>query len=190
MDKEVIKAILETENGWIVIILFLLYFAFNIGKIIITNKKAKTREQLILKSLKTKDGLIESTDRRLKILSDQYNADLSKEAAMVIIQNIYYNFYNILLDEIDTLRKKRIDTNRLSTIIESRVIILNDDKMHELELFLYRGRELITFTSGDIIDSDKVLNIVNSYADKNGMLANELKTNIEMEMNKIIKRLS
>ena len=95
----------------------------------------------------------------------------------------------MLTSEINELRDRRISVNNLIDIIRTRISILNDDKMQEFELFLYKGKELITYTSGDIIESDLVIGIINSYADKNGMLARELRTHIEMEMNKVIKRL-
>jgi hypothetical protein len=190
METGVIKAILESPNGWMAIVIFVLYILFQIFLKYLDQKKAKTKEQIFIKSSKTKDGLIESIERRLKILSNQYSADLSKEAAICVLQNIYFNFSTILIAEIDEYRaNKNISVASLIAIIKTRISILNDDKMQELELFLYKGRELITFTSGDIVESDIIVAIISSYADKNGMLAREIRTHIEMNLNKVIKRL-
>lgn len=189
MEEGIVKAILETENGWLIIVLFVLYIAFKLILQWMGNKKAKTREQVYINSSKVKNGIIESTERSLKILRDQYNADLSRGAAIVIIQNVYFNFCNILISEIVDLRERNVPTNSLIAIIRTRISILNDDKIQELGLFLYRNRELITFTSGDIIDPEIIITVINSYANKNGMLASELRSYIEIEMNKVIKRL-
>jgi len=189
MEEGLIKAFLESENGWIAIIIFILYISFKLATQWLVGKKAKSREQIYVKSSKVKTGIIESTERRLKIIADRYNADLSREAAIVLIQNIYFNFSTILINEIVDLRDRNVAVNSLVAIIRTRISILNDDKMQELELFLYHNRELITFTSGDIIDPEKVIKVINSYANRNGMLASELRSHIEIEMNKIIKRL-
>lgn len=189
MDKEIIKLILESKNSWIAIVLFVLYITFKLITQRMSNKKAKTREQIYIKSSKVKSGIIESIERRLKIIANRYNGDLPREAAIIIIQNIYFNFSTILINEIVDLRERNVSVNNLIAIIRTRISILNDDKMQELELFLFRNRELITFTSGDIIDPEIIIRVINSYATQNGMLASELRSYIEIEMNKVIKRL-
>ncbi len=206
MEADVLKTILESENGWIAIVLFTLFIIFKIGIRFFDNRKSKTKAQALesmfaelriniialkdgIKNSKTKDGIIESIERRLKILSNQYSSVLSREAAVSTIQNIYFNFSTILINEIVELKERNIAVNSLIAIIKTRISILNDDKMQELELFLYKNKELITFTSGDIINTEAIIEIINSYGDKNGMLAREVRTHIEIEMNQVIKRL-
>jgi len=172
----------------------------------LNNKKAKTKAQALeaafeeikmnieiirndFKHAKANVKLIESVNRRLTIIANKYNSELSSEAAIVVLQNIYFNFASELIAEINELRNSNISINKLNDIIKSRISILNDEKIHDLALFLLKDRQLITYTNGEILSDLVVLEIIQNYADKNGMLAKEILNKTEIELSKVIKRL-
>ena len=186
MDSNLIRAFLETKNGWYAIVIFILYIIFKLIIYYFEQKRAKSKEEIFVKASKTKDAFIESINRRLKIISDRYNAELSKKAAIIVLQNIYANFSFIIIEEINELKRAK-EFN--FDYFYARFQVLNYEKIAELENFLYRNRELMTFTSGQIIDYELIKELVEEYKDKNGMLSKEVKTLIEKEVNKILKRL-
>ena len=203
IDKGLIKAILESENGWMAIVILLIYIAYKLIAQFMGNKKAKTKSEAveafideikltqegILARVKTRNREAEAISRKLTIISNKYNSELSREASIIIIQNVYFNFATILIQEIDELRNKNIPVNNLISIISTRLSILSDEKIQELDLFLYKNRQLITYTPGEIVAIKPIIHLINNYASKNGMLAREIYNLVEKEMTKVIKRM-
>jgi hypothetical protein len=206
MDEKLIKTILDSKNVWVAVIVLTLYMGFQLFTQYLNNKKTKSKTQALevafdeikmniaiikndFKHAKANVRLIESVNRRLTIIANKYNSELSSEAAIVILQNIYFNFASELIAEINDLRNTKISIKSLIDIIRNRISILNDEKIHDLGLFLFRNKQLITYTNGEILSDVLVLEIIQNYASKNGMLAKEILNKTEIELSKVIKRL-
>ena len=140
-------------------------------------------------NMKSKNKELDSINYRLKVIASQYGGELSKEAAAVVIQSIFHNFANMVANEIYELQKGHHSKNMLEKHISNRVSILNDEKMQELNLFSYRNRMLITYTTGKIVETERIIDTFNSYAEKNGMLRQEIESLSMLEASLIIKRL-
>ncbi len=206
MEEGILKAVLS-KSDWLILTIFVLYLAFKILMVILENKKAKTKEASLEKEFayikdkietietmaddyKTKDRIIDSINNKLKIIYAQYGSELSRELAIVIIQNLYYNFAQHISNEIYELQKKNYTHKAIIGSIKSIITILNDEKMQELEGFMYRDRSLVTFTNGQIIDEAKIIGIVGNYIEMNGMLRKEIENLLSMEAGSLIKKFS
>jgi F0F1-type ATP synthase membrane subunit b/b' len=205
MDESFLKLLLGKEN-WVLITLFIMYLAFKIIMAYIDNKKAKTKEEIsnaqfltmqnfmaeiakLGENSKIKDQIIESIERKLKIIYNQYGSELSKESAVSVIQNMYFNFASQIANEIYELQKKNFSHDKIISHIRNSISIANDEKMQELDTFMYRDRHLVTYTTGQIIDPEKIISAINSYSDKNGMMRKELEDLLSIESGIVIKRL-
>jgi hypothetical protein len=205
MEKSTIELLLSKDN-WFIITIVLIYIGFKIGIWLLENKKAKTKEELIdsqfhemkdslkvisemAKNSTIKDKTLDSIERKLKIIYAQYGSELSKEAAMVIINNVYFTYAQMIANEIYELQKKGYAINIVNNRIVNTLQILNSEKMQELDLFLYRDKGLITFTTGKIIEPEKIIDIINNFSEKNGLLRAEIETAISIEAGIVIKRL-
>jgi hypothetical protein len=206
MEESILKAVLS-KSEWLIITIFILYLAFKIIMAILENKKAKTKEELVQKEFnylkdkievievmannaKVNERTIDSINQKLKIIYAQYGSELSRESAIVIIQNFYYAYAQHISNEIYELQKKNYTHKKIIESVKSIMCILNDEKMQELEGFSFRDKSLITFTSGQIIDEIKIMNIVDNFITMNGMLRREIENALSIEAGKIIKRFS
>jgi ribosome-associated toxin RatA of RatAB toxin-antitoxin module len=205
MEESILKAVIN-KSDWLIITIFIVYLAFKLLTKRMDNKKAKTREKQLdiqyediknsintisqlAENSKIKDSLIESIERKLKIIYNQYGSELSKEAAISVIQNIYFNYASSIANEIYELQKKNFSNKKIIAHISNAISIINDEKMQELDAFMYRDRHLITYTTGQIVDPAKIVECINSYSDKNGMLRKELEDLLSIESGIVIKRL-
>ena len=205
MEETIIKE-LSKQNGWVLITIFCIYLAYKIILTILSNRKAKKSKEIldsqfatiteniediakIAKEAEVKDRIIDSIDYKLKVIYNQWESKLSKECAIIIIQNIYFNFATVISNEIYDLQKRNLSRNKLINQVMNTVSITNDDKLQELELFMYRDRYLNTFTNGEIIDPEQIKKVINEYSDKNGLLRTELENLLYIEAQKIIKLL-
>ena len=205
MDESFLKLLLNKDN-WVIIVIAIIYVAFKIFMAYFENKKAKTKEETLNAQFQTiqnsigniaklaensraKDSIIESIERKLKIIYNQYGSELSKESAVSVIQNMYFNFASQIANEIYELQKKNFSHDKIINHIKNSIAIANDEKMQELDTFMYRDRHLVTYTTGQIIDPDKITSAINSYSDKNGMLRKELEDLLSIESGIVIKRL-
>ncbi len=206
MNEDLVKTVLDSENIWVAVTVMTLYMVFLLFTQYLTNKKAKSKAQALeeafedvnkniyiireeFKHVKVSIALIESINRRLTIIANKYNSELSGEAATIILQNIFFNFASELIGEINDLRKKDIPIKKLNDLVRNRMSILNDEKIYDLSLFLFKNKQLITYTNGEILSDLIVLDIIQNYAEKNGMLGKEIFNNTEIELAKVIKRL-
>jgi len=186
MEDTILKTILD-KSDWLIITIFVLYLSFQIFMYWLKQKRAlKTDESIQQQYMRS----IESINNKLKIISVQYGCELSKEAAILIIHNFYFNFANSIASEIYEMQKKENSHDKIIRNIENRLLILNYEKIQELDSFIYRGRNLITFTTGKIVDAQKIINIVNIYSDKNSMLREEIQNLLSIESSIVIKRLN
>jgi hypothetical protein len=186
MEPQIIK-ILSEKPAWLTLFLVILYFAYKlIIRFLDRNKEAKTENAYKKEYI----GILESINQKLKIIYAQYGCELSKEAAIIIIQNIYSNYADAIANEIYEHQKKENSHEKLIYNIENRLSILNDEKMQELDLFMYRNRHLITYTTGKIVDSEKIIKIINNYSNKNGMLREEIQNLLSIESGIVVKRLN
>jgi hypothetical protein len=186
MEVTLLKSILD-KSDWLIVTIFVLWILFQLVMYYLKQKKGiKTEDSLQKQFTKT----IDSIDNKLKIIYAQYGCELSKEAAILIIQNFYFNYANAIADEIYKHQKKEISNNKITSYIENRMSILNDEKMQELDLFIYRNRHLVTYTTGKIVDAEKIIKAINSYSDKNGMLREEIQNILSIESGIVVKRLN
>jgi hypothetical protein len=206
MEEGILKAVLS-KSEWLILAVFFIYLAFKIVMAILDNKKAKTKEETLEKQFgyikdkietieamsvdyKTKDRIIDSINNKLKIIYAQYGSELSRELAIVLIQNLYYNYAQHIANEIYELQKKNYTHKAIIGSIKSIITILNDEKMQELEGFMYRDRSLVTFTNGQIIDEAKIIGIIGNYIEMNGLLRKEIENLLSMESGLVIKKFS
>lgn len=206
MEEGILKAVL-TKSEWLILTIFVLYLSFRIVMVILDNKKAKTKEaalekefsnlrdkievlEVMAKDYQTKDKIIDSINNKLKIIYAQYGSELSRELAITIIQNYYYSYSQHISNEIYDLQKKNYSRKKIIESVKSIMHILNDEKMQELEGFSFRGRSLITFTTGQIVDEIKIMNAVDNFIEMNGMLRREIENILLIESGIVIKRFS
>jgi hypothetical protein len=136
-----------------------------------------------------KDRVIDSINNKLKVIYAQYGSELSKELAMIVIENIYFNYAQLISNEVYELQKKGFSYQKIMASIKNHISIINDDKMQELDGFVYRDKHLITYTTGQIIEPEKIISIIEGYSEKNGMLRKEIENLLSIEANVVIKRL-
>jgi hypothetical protein len=186
MEESILKAVIN-KSDWLIITVFVLYLAFQFIMWYVKNKKAvKTGADM----LKQFSSALDSINNKLKVIYAQYGCELSKEAAILVIQNLYLNFANAIADETYELQKRETSHEKMVNNIQNRLTILNDEKMQDLDLFMYRNKHLITFTTGKIIDPEKIIKIINTYSNKNGMLREEIQNALSIESSIVIKRLN
>jgi hypothetical protein len=184
-ETTLIKAIAD-KSDWLIVTIFVLWLAFKIAMYLIEKKhSAKSSNEIE----KQNASVLDSINYKLKIIHAQYGAELSKEAAILIIENFYLNFANNIADEIYALQKKDFSHDKIIKNISDKLSIFNNEKMQELNVFSYRNRILVTYTTGKIVENDKITNIINNYSNKNGMLREEIQNLLSIEAGIVINRL-
>jgi hypothetical protein len=184
-ETTLIKAIAD-KSDWLIITIFVLWIAFKIIMFLIEKKHGTKSNSDIQKQHAT---VLDSINYKLKVIYAQYGAELSKEAAIFIIQNFYLNFANSVADEIYALQKKDFAHDKIISNIKNKLVILNNEKMQELGVFIYKNRIFVTHTNGMVVDPEKIINIINNYSNKNGMLREEIQNLLSIEAGIVINRL-